>query len=334
MRVESAWVAAAAIGVALSVSVRATEGPHQAPAQPPVIEGHGGPPPAGAPAPQAPATTPAPRPAGGPGGPGGPGGGQGRFPAQQRPKGNPDVIQRGRGIFAGACGPCHGADARGGQLGGPNLLRSELALNDKAGELLYPVIKNGRPGTQMVASPLPDEDIRAVIAFVHDLQSKIGGQGNPPPGEEVKLDILVGDAKAGAAYFTAKCASCHSATGDLAGLATRYADPKQLQNVWVSGGRAIARGGGVMRPAGGTPRAFTTATVTLPSGEKAAGRLLRIDDFSVTIAQADGSPRTYRRNGDTPKVEIADPLEGHIALLRVLTDADMHNVTAYLVTLK
>ena len=86
-------------------------------------------------------------------GPAGPGGGSGRraFPAQQRPKGDPEVIQRGRGLFAGACGPCHGADARGGQLGGPNLLRSELALNDKAGELMFPVIKNGRPGTHMVA---------------------------------------------------------------------------------------------------------------------------------------------------------------------------------------
>ncbi|BCS32492.1 hypothetical protein TBR22_A17070 [Luteitalea sp. TBR-22] len=317
--------------MALSVGVRATEGP-QAPAQPPVIEGHGGPPPPGTQAPQAPAT-PAPRPAGG-GGQGGPGGGQGRFPAQQRPKGDPDVIQRGRGIFAGACGPCHGADARGGQLGGPNLLRSELALNDKAGELMYPVIKNGRPGTQMVASPLPDEDIRAVIAFVHDLQSKIGGQGNPPPGEEVKLDIVVGDAKAGAAYFTAKCASCHQPTGDLAGIATRYAEPKMLQNAWVSGGR-MARFG-PPAPGAGAPRqrAVTTATITTAAGEKVTGTLVRLDDFTVTIAQADGSQRTFRRNGDVPRVEVTDPLAGHRDLLRVLTDADMHNVTAYLVTLK
>lgn len=326
MKAGTAWVAAAALGVAFSVTVRATsEAPQQAPAQPPVIEGHGGPPPPGAPAPQ----TPAPRPAG----PGGPGQGAGRFPAQQRPKGDPEVIQRGRGIFAGACGPCHGADARGGQLGGPNLLRSELALNDKAGELMFPVIKNGRPGTQMVPSPLPDEDIRAVITFVHDLQSKIGGQGNPPPGEEKELDIVVGDAKAGQAYFAAKCATCHSPTGDLKGIATRAGQPKTLQNLWVSGGRAIARGGGAMRPVG-APRAVTTATITLPSGEKTSGTLLRLDDFYVTVVQADGSQRTFRRTGDTPKVEITDPLEGHRALLVTLTDADMHNVTAYLVTLK
>ncbi len=328
MRAGTAWVAMATLGVALSVTVRAASQAPQPPAQPPVIEGHGGPPPPGAPASQ-PATTPAPRP-----GQGGPGQGAGRFPAQQRPKGDPDVIQRGRGIFAGACGPCHGADARGGQLGGPNLLRSELALNDKAGELMYPVIKNGRPGTTMVGSPLPDADISAVIAFVHDLQSKIGGQGNPPPGAEVELDILVGDAKAGEAYFAQKCAACHSPTGDLKGIATRAGQPKALQNLWVSGGRAIARGGGGMRPAAGTPRVQTTATITLPSGEKATGTLLRLDDFHVTIVQADGAQRTFRRQGDVPKVEVNDPLTGHRALLGVLTDADMHNVTAYLVTLK
>ena len=103
--------------------------------------------------------------------PGGSGQGAGRFPAQQRPKGDPEVIQRGRGIYAGACGPCHGADARGGQLGGPNLLRSQLVLNDKDGELMLPVVKNGRPGTTMAAMPMPDADIKAVVAFLHDLQA-------------------------------------------------------------------------------------------------------------------------------------------------------------------
>lgn len=331
MRAGSAWLAAAALGVALSVTVRATSGPQQAPAQPPpqppVIEGHGGPPPPGQPAPATP-QAPAPRPAG----PGGQDGG--RFPAQQRPKEDPELVQRGRGLFAGACGPCHGADARGGQLGGPNLLRSELALNDKAGELMFPVIKNGRPGTTMVATALPDPEIRAVIAFVHDLQAKIGGQGNPPPGQEVELNIVVGDAKAGEAYFGARCATCHSASGDLKGIATRAGQPKALQNLWVSGGRALARGGGGGPRPAGAPRALTTATVTLPSGEAVKGTLLRLDDFNVTIAQADGSQRTFRRAGDTPKIEIADPLEGHRILLGALTDADMHNVTAYLVTLK
>ena len=330
MRAGTGWVAALTLGVALTVTVRATGEAQQQPAppaQPPVIEGHGGPTPPGAQAPQAP------RPAG-------PGAQQpqrpGRFPAQQRGAFDPAVVQRGRGIYASTCAPCHGLDARGGQLGGPNLLRSQLVLNDKNGELISPVVKNGRPGNGGAAMPpmaLPDADIVAIATFVHSLQAQIGGPGNPPPGEEVPLNILVGNAKAGESYFAAKCATCHSASGDLKGLAARVTEPKALQNLWVSGGRAIARGGGAARPAGAPPRAVTQATITLPSGEKVTGPLVRHDDFLITVSTAEG-PRTFRRNGDVPKVEIVDPLEGHRALLGVLTDADMHNVTAYLVTLK
>lgn len=199
---------------------------------------------------------------------------------------------------------------------------------------MFPVIKKGRPGTAMPPSPLSDEDINAVIAFLHDLQSRIGAQGNPPPGEEQELDIVVGNAKAGEAYFAEKCAACHSATGDMKAFATRVTSPKALQNLWVSGGRAIIFGGGGDAPPTGPPRAVTTATITLPSGERVSGRLLRIDDFMVTVAQPDGTQRTFRRNGDVPNVEIQDPQAGHRELLKVLTNADMHNVTAYLVTLK
>src|SRR5688500_3140504 len=201
MRAGTGWVAALTLGVALTVTVRATGEAQQQPAQPaqpPVIEGHGGPTPPGTAAPQAPQT---PR-------PGGPGAQQpqrpGRFPAQQRGAFDPAVVERGRGIYASTCAPCHGLDARGGQLGGPNLLRSQLVLNDKNGELISPVVKNGRPGNGGPAMPpmaLPDADIVAAATFIHSLQAKIGGQGDPPPGEEVPLNILVGNAKAGESYF-------------------------------------------------------------------------------------------------------------------------------------
>jgi cytochrome c oxidase cbb3-type subunit III len=336
MKAGSGLIAAMALGVALSVTVRATDqqapqppAQPQAPAQPPAIEGHGGPPPPGAQPPQAPSP---PRPAG-QGAPAGPGQGMGRFPAQQRPKADPAMVEQGRGIYVGSCGPCHGADARGGQLGGPNLLRSPLVLSDMNGEQIGPVVKNGRPGTIMVAMALPDDQIAAVVAYLHSLTAQIGGQGNPPPGPPVELDILVGDARRGQAYFQARCASCHQPTGDLNGIATRVAEPKALQNLWVSGGRAVQRGGGAARPVG-APRAVTTATITTPSGERVSGRLVRLDDFTVTIALEDGLTRTFRRVGDVPTLDITDPLDGHRDLLAVLTDADMHDVTAYLVTLK
>jgi cytochrome c oxidase cbb3-type subunit 3 len=106
-------------------------------------------------------------------------------------------------------------------------------------------------------------------------------------------------------------------------------DPKTLQNTWVSGGMAGGRG-----ERGGPPRRPVTVTVTLPSGDNVEGRLLRLDFFIVSIAQEDGTVRTFRREGDLPKVQIHDPREPHRALLAVYTDKDIHDVTAYLVTLK
>jgi cytochrome c oxidase cbb3-type subunit 3 len=101
-----------------------------------------------------------------------------------------------------------------------------------------------------------------------------------------------------------------------------------VQNTWVAGGSRGGRGG----PAPGARSA--TVVATLPSGERLEGRLVRIDDFLVTVALADGTSRTIRREGDAVKVQVTDPLKAHRELLAVYTDKDMHDVTAYLVTLK
>jgi cytochrome c oxidase cbb3-type subunit 3 len=316
MGVRTGWMAVAVLAVALGATARMTGQAPPPPAQPPV-EGHGGPPPPGAQAPAPPR--------------------QGqrrdlpRFPAHQRPPADPAVLERGRGLYAGNCGPCHGVDARGGQLGGPNLLRSQLVLADRDGELIVPVVHQGRPGTIMVPRPdIPEADVKAMATYLHHLQAQGSNQGGPPPGEEVPLDILVGDAKAGAAYFAKQCASCHSTTGDLQGLASRVPEAMALQNLWVSGGRAAGRR--QFRPP--SERSRVKATIALPSGEKVEGALVRIDDFSVTVRLADDTQRTFRRTGDVPKVTLVDPLEGHQQLLLALSNADMHDVTAYLATLK
>jgi cytochrome c oxidase cbb3-type subunit III len=260
-----------------------------------------------------------------------------RFPAHQRAPVDPAVIERGRAQYAGRCSACHGADARGGQLGGPNLLRSQLALADQDGELIIPVVQNGRPGPP----PMPPiqvsvDDIKAIAAFIHSLQAQGSNQGGPPPGPEQSLNVLVGDATKGASFFAANCASCHSPTGDLQGVASRVSGPAVLQNLWVSGGRATERGArrrGEVRP----PAKPTTATITLANGEKISGVLVKLDDFLVTIALDDGTTRSFRRTGNagsTPRVEVHDPLAKHHELLGVLTNANMHDVTAYLATLK
>jgi cytochrome c oxidase cbb3-type subunit 3 len=141
------------------------------------------------------------------------------------------------------------------------------------------------------------------------------------------LNILVGNAAAGQAYFDAKCRQCHSPTGDLRGIASRITDPKTLQNTWVNGGAVGGRGG----PA--TPTNPVTVTVTQPSGDRVQGTLVSVDDFRVVLT-TEGQRRSFARRGATPRVEINDPRAIHTDLLPVYTDKDIHDVTAYLATLK
>jgi len=259
--------------------------------------------------------------------------GPGTFPAQQRPPGDPALVERGRALYGVNCTACHGVDLRGGQLNGPNLLRSQLVLNDQDGELLLPIVQGARAEKGMPPLPLPPDDVKAVAAYIHSVLASAQRQGAPPAGDEPTLNVLVGDAAAGQAYFAATCSSCHSPTGNLAGIGTRFPDAKTLQNAWVSGGRAGGRGG--FRGAGARSNArAVTATITFPGGDKLEGRVIRYDDFLITLALEDGSQRTVRRDGSKPKVEIRDPLEPHRALLGVYTDKDIHDVTAYLVTVK
>ncbi len=256
------------------------------------------------------------------------------FPAQQRPPGDPAVVARGKALYDVNCSLCHGSDLRGGQLNGPNLLRSQLVLSDQSGELILPIVRGARAERGMPPIPLPDEDVKAVAEYIHSILALSPRQGMPPPGAAPSLNILVGDAAAGEKFFAAKCSGCHAVTGDLQGIGTRIPDPKTLQNTWVSGGGGR---GGRGTPGSGQTSANgrgVTVTVTLPSGEKAEGRLVRIDDFAVSLLEEDGAVRTFRRDGDRPGVEIHDPLEPHRQLLAIYTDKNMHDVTAYLATLK
>ncbi len=278
----------------------------------------------------------------GAGAPQGRGGGrQGQsFPAQQRKLADPATIERGNTLYGINCRLCHGPDLRGGDMGGVNLLRSPLVLGDQEGELIMPVVKNGRsPEGRPPMPPLPlkDDDIKAVAAYIHSVAATMAGQGGPPPGPAKELNIVVGNAAAGEKYFAANCASCHSASGDMKGVASRFPTAMALQTGWVSGnaggGGRGGRGGGGGEAA--PARKPVTVTVTTSDGQKIEGRLDRVDDFLVTLTLADGTQRTFRRTtASTPGVQINDPLAGHKALWMKLTDDDIHNVTAYLVTLK
>lgn len=169
---------------------------------------------------------------------------------------------------------------------------------------------------------LNDGDITAIAAFLHSL--KIARRGAPS-----KLDILVGNAKDGHAYFDQHCTSCHSVTGDLAGIGAQY-NPKTLQNLIVSGGGRWFRQRGAKPPK--VPP--TTVTVTLPSGQTVTGKLDHLSAFIVALTEAGGTHRSFLRNGNTPKVVVHNPLQWHLDMLPRWNDADIHNLTSYLVTLK
>ena len=250
--------------------------------------------------------------------------GQGGFVAYpQRPVTDPAAVDRGKALFSVNCGFCHGPDARGGDAGGPNLMRSDVVLLDDKGERIGQVVKQGRPDKGMPPFMLSDAQIGDIAAFLHSLpvSSRTG---------ETVVNIVTGNAAAGQAYFSSKCSTCHSATGDLKGVATRYADPKMLQQTWLLPGTGGNRGGGSPRPA--PP---ITAVVTLSNGQTVTGTLNRLDDFVVALTLPDGSHRAFQTTGpNAAKLQLRDPLGAHKELLKTYSDADIHNITAYLVTLK
>lgn len=266
---------------------------------------------------------------GGGGGGGRAGGRRGGFTQFTRPLASQDVLARGRGLYETNCASCHASDMRGGDKG-TRLLRSLTSLNDKHGELIGPAIAQHNPKVV-----LNEADSVAVAEYIHSVLATTGGQGSPPGRNPagLKLDILVGDAKAGARYFDSVCARCHSTAGDLKGLASKYPDPRSLQNAWVAGA-AAANPFGFGRGGGG---AGNPVTVTMADGSKLEGKLVRKDDFLVILTLADGTRRSIARHDGVPKVEVKDPNEAHKQMAIALDDPEnknLHDVTAYLATLK
>jgi cytochrome c oxidase cbb3-type subunit 3 len=246
---------------------------------------------------------------------------------------DPAAVARGETLYQANCGSCHGMTAKGTDHAS-DLIRSNLLIDDEKGNLLAPVIRDGKPDQGMPKSNLTDDQISDVVAWLH-VQFYAADHRNTYSF----LDALTGDPKRGEAYFngSGKCTTCHSATGDLAGIGSRF-DAHALQQRWLQPRAAgVGRGGrGRGGDAAAAPdvRGVTTVTVTLPGGQTVSGTLDRVDDFFVSLRDADGNLRTFARDGDIPKVVINDPLKVHTDMLRTYTDAEIHDITAYLVTLK
>jgi cytochrome c oxidase cbb3-type subunit 3 len=226
------------------------------------------------------------------------------------------AIERGRTQFKSSCGFCHGDDGTGNRA--PDLVRSALLSHDVNGETVGPVIKNGRPDKEMPAFPaLSDKTIADIVAFLHK-QAYDAMHSNGIPNDYPVAKLLTGNAAEGKAYFNGVggCSGCHSPTGDLAGVAKRF--------------RPIALQQRFLYPGNG---ARIMATVTLPDGQKIDGRVVHHDEFEIAITGPDGWYHSWR-TAEVKSVEIHDPLAAHKALMTKYTDKDIHNLFAYLVTLK
>ena len=231
-----------------------------------------------------------------------------------------DQIREGEVRFGSQCGFCHGKDAAGGETG-PDLTRAELVAQDSHGDKLAPIIRAGRPNAGMPAFPsLTQSELNAIVAFLHTQMDKFAELGGGRRSVEPS-DLATGSATAGRAYFegAGKCASCHSPTGDLAGVGKRYQGLNLLRRM--------------LYPTGQGPAAPTAkATFTLSAGQTVVAPVVAEDDFSVTVLDPLGARQTYERSA--VKVKVDDALAAHFDQLGKYTDADMHNVYAYLETLK
>ncbi len=234
------------------------------------------------------------------------------YAAVEGAKQPPEAVERGAAVFAKNCASCHGPAAKG-LSAKTDLIGSALVRDDEKGEQIAPVL-HAHQGTT-----LNDAQIADLVAWLHVQVYKAANRGTYE-----FLNILTGDPKQGEQVFKGKCSSCHSVTGDLAGMGEKY-DPPVIQSLWLNPLRR--RGAAASRTA-------RTVTVTPPSGSPITGTLEHLDEFSVTLRDSSGERRFFSIDNDVPRVQVHDPLQPHYDLYRRLTDADIHNITAYLATVK
>jgi cytochrome c oxidase cbb3-type subunit III len=222
------------------------------------------------------------------------------------------LAAEGQKVFSSTCGFCHGADARGAS--GPDLLRSAVVLDDNQGELIGQTVHQGRPAKGMPAFPsLTDEQVRDIAEYLH-LQVELAANR----GTYKALNVVTGDAKAGEAYFNGagQCNTCHSVSGDLAHIGSKT-KPPDLQQEFLYPRKPSA----------------SKVTVTQQDGTRLQGTLKHLDDFYVSLYDAEGRYHSIPLQKGVA-VEVEDKLLFHRQMLDKYTNQQMHDLTAYLVTLK
>jgi cytochrome c oxidase cbb3-type subunit III len=221
-------------------------------------------------------------------------------------------VAAGKARFQQTCGFCHGPNGRGAS--GPDLIRSPLVSHDVDGNLIGPVVRNGRPDKGMPAFQLSDVQLRDIAQFLHAEAKNAYSVAQRIPSEYPLDKLLIGNASHGKIFFDAHCASCHSPSGDLAHIAVKY-KPFDLQTR-------------IVFPTGAKP----VLTVRDHAGNTFQGEQVYADEFLVTLRDSHGWLHTWTRKD--VKVDVNDPLAQHEVLLKTYTDANIHDLFAYLETFK
>lgn len=226
----------------------------------------------------------------------------------------PALVDSGKTLFGQNCAFCHGRDAQGGEAG-PDLMDSDLVTTDVRGDKIGPFVRIGRPENGMPAFKLSPQEIAGLAAFLHAQKKKSETRPGGRRGVSVS-DLQTGNVEAGKQYFNGAgtCVTCHSPTGDLAGVARRYRG-LQLERRMLYPHNAAA-----------------TVTVTLPSGQTVAGKLAFRDEFTIGLTDDAGWYQSWSTS--QVKYSVSAPAESHVELLGKYTDDDVHNLMAYLQTLR
>ena len=225
-----------------------------------------------------------------------------------------DSSDAGGVLFKQNCAFCHGRDTMGGESG-PDLTQSKIVLADVNGDKISAVVREGRPAKKMPAFNFSAPELDSLAAFIHAQAALAKAGKGGRRGVDVS-DLQTGNADAGKKYFdgAGTCAQCHSESGDLAGIAKRY-----------EGLRLEER---MLYPEG----VKSKVTVTLLSGKELAGTLEYLDEFTLGMRDSDGNYHSWLVKSVKYKVE--SPVEAHVGLFSKYTDADIHNLMAYLQTLR
>lgn len=239
-------------------------------------------------------------------------GSQGALP--EHAKFTPEQIEAGGTLLLQNCAFCHGKDASGGESG-PDLTRSKLVMGDKNGEAIGQVVRTGRLEKGMPRFDLSDAQIVSLAAFIHSQQDKAMSQTGTRKGVEPE-DLRTGSAEAGKKYFetTGGCVKCHSTTGDLAGVATRYTGLQLLEDMLYP------------------KQPKVTVSVKTASGQTYDGPLEYKDEFHIGMKDSFGVYHSWPVSAVTFKIN--DGAQQHVEIMSKYTDKDMHDVFAYIETLK